>query len=68
MSAKKQSNRSEAIRNAATGYTVVVLAIACFLIALAVIMAGVRIVAGWAPGPTANTTTASAATSSTETA
>lgn len=45
MSAKKQESQVEAVRNAATGYAVVVLATVCFIIALAVIMAGVRVVA-----------------------
>ena len=53
MSAKKQENRIETVRNAATGYAVVVLGIICFVLALAVIMAGVRVVTG----VTTNTTT-----------
>lgn len=44
MSAKRQSSRSEAARDAVTGYTVIVLALLCFLVALMVVMAGVRVV------------------------
>ena len=36
----------ESVRNAATGYTVVILGIICFVLALAVIMTGVRVVTG----------------------
>ena len=58
MSAKKQENQLESIRDAATGYAVVVLAIICFVLVLAIIMAGVRVVVGM----TANTTTAATTT------
>ena len=57
MSAKKQENQVESVRNAVTGYTVVVLGIICFVLALAVIMAGVRIVTGVTANTTAATTT-----------
>ena len=46
MSAKKQNNRLEAVRNAATGYTVIVLSVVCFLLVLAIVIAGVRVIAG----------------------
>lgn len=44
MNAKKQSNRLDAVRNAATGYAVVVLGVLCFLLVLVVLVAGTRIV------------------------
>ena len=65
MCAKKQSSLSEAVRNATTGYAVVVLGIICFLLALILLMAGVRLVAGW--GQTASTTTTAATTTTTTT-
>ncbi len=46
MSAKKQNSLAETVRNAATGYAVVVLGVICFLLALVVVIAGVRIVLG----------------------
>ena len=58
MSAKKQSSLTEAVRNAATGYAVVVLGIICFLLALILLMAGVRLVAGWGYQATSSTTNA----------
>ena len=44
MSAKKQDNQIESIRNAASGYAAVVLGIVCFVLVLAVVMAGVRVI------------------------
>lgn len=46
MSGKKQNSQIESIQNAATGYTTVALGIVCFLLALAVVTAGVRLVVG----------------------
>ena len=54
MNAKKQSNRLDAVRNAATGYAVVVLGILCFLLVLVVLMAGTRIVLELGRSSTAN--------------
>ena len=58
MSVKKQENRLDAMRDAATGYAVVVLGIVCFVLVLAVVMTGVRIISG----VTANAATTAAAT------
>ena len=60
MSAKKQNNFVEALHNAATGYTVVVLSVVCFLLALVVVIAGVRVVIGTGLMQTAATTQATA--------
>lgn len=60
MSAKKQSNRTEAVRDAVTGYTAVVLGIVCFLIALCAVMAGVRVVFQLSTAAPATTTVATA--------
>lgn len=63
MSAKKQNGWGDAVHDAATGYAVVVLGIVCFLLVLAVLMAGVRVVVGG--GQTTNvaaTTTPATAT------
>ena len=57
MSAKKQTNRWEAVRNAATGYAAVVLGIVCFLLVLAILLAGVRTLNVLIPSPTTTTTT-----------
>ena len=67
MSAKKQSNGAEAVRNAATGYAVVVLAIACFMLAAALLMAGVRVIVGLGPSssPTTGTPVTTTATGAT---
>ena len=46
MSAKRQNDIAEAVRNAATGYAVVVLCVICFLLVLAIVISGVRIVVG----------------------
>lgn len=46
MSSKKENNRLESIRDAALGYTIVVLATVCFLIALAAVIIAVRFVVG----------------------
>ena len=46
MSAQKQTDRIDSIREAATGYAVVVLGVICFLLVLVVVMAGVRVVVG----------------------
>lgn len=62
MSAKKQTNRVEAIKDAATGYAAVVLALVCFILALTVIIAGVRFVSGLSAASNTNTTAAGAAT------
>ena len=63
MSAKKQNNRLEAVKDAATGYTVVILGIVCFIIALIVIMAFVRLVVGASiASNTANATAAGTTT------
>ena len=64
MNSKKQSSRIEAVRNAASGYAVVVLGIICFLLVLIVLMAGVRMVAGWGQAAP-STTTATTATQTT---
>lgn len=62
MSAKKKTSLAEAVRDAATGYTTVVLGILCFLIALVVVIAGVRIVVGGKmTGAAANVQTAAVA-------
>ena len=58
MSAKKQENRVEAMKNAVTGYVAIALGIICFLLALAVIMAVVRIVIGASLASTPNTAAA----------
>ena len=60
MSAKKQTNWSDAIRDAATGYAVVVLGVICFLLALAVVVAGVRMIVGTSAPASGTITTASA--------
>lgn len=65
MCAKKQSSLSETVRNAATGYAVVVLGIICFILALVLLMAGVRLITGW--GQTASSTTTAATTTTTQT-
>ena len=57
MSPKKDINRIESVRNAATGYVAVALGVICFLLVLAVIMAVVRFVAG--AGLASSTSTAS---------
>lgn len=46
MGTKKQNERIEAVRDAATGYGAVVLGIVCFLLALTIVVAGVRVVVG----------------------
>jgi len=46
MSAKKQQNPVDSVLNAAVGYTTILLGVVCFLIVLAITMAGVRIVMG----------------------
>lgn len=46
MSAKKKTSLAEVVRDAATGYTTVILGILCFLITLVMVIAGVRIVVG----------------------
>ena len=60
MSAKKKTSLTDSIRDAAIGYTVIVLGITCFLIVLAVLMAGVRVVVG--TNTTANVTAATTET------
>ena len=54
MSAKKQNSFIESVRDAAIGYTTIVLSVVCFLLVLVVVVAGVRIVVG--NNPTTNTT------------
>jgi hypothetical protein len=66
MSAKKRHNRSETIKDAATGYTAVVLALICFLLVLTVVIAAVRFVSGLSAASNA-TTTAGATTKITRT-
>ena len=46
MSAKKQNSLVEAVRDAAIGYTAVVLGVICFLLTLVVVIAGVRFIVG----------------------
>ena len=53
MSAKKQNSLTEMVRDAATGYATVVLSVVGFLLALVVVVAGVRIVAGSSLSPNA---------------
>ncbi|MBR3182565.1 MAG: hypothetical protein IKF56_08030 [Eggerthellaceae bacterium] len=45
-----QDNWTEAVKNAASGYGAVVLGVLCFLIALAIIMAAVRLIVGAGAG------------------
>ena len=44
------SNWTDAVKNAASGYGAVVLGVACFLIALVIIMAVVRFIVGAGTG------------------
>ena len=65
MSSKKQTDWAESARNAATGYAVVVLSIVCFILALVVVVAGVRIIVG--PNAAANNMAATATSVATST-
>ena len=57
MSAKKQENRFEIVRDAATGYAVIVLALLCFVLVLVAVMFGVRVVTGVTSSATTAATT-----------
>lgn len=46
MSTKKQTSWTAAVHDAATGYSVVLLGIICYILVLVIIVAGVRIVIG----------------------
>ena len=63
MSAKKQSDWTEAVNDAATGYAVVVLAVICFILTLVVIVAGIRTIVGAGSSGAATGAAAGAATS-----
>ena len=60
MSSKNKQNRLDGMRDAALGYTTIVLAAVCFLIALAVVVVAVRFVVGL--GASANTATTAGTT------
>ena len=70
MSGKKQGSWIESVRDAATGYATVVLGIACFLLALVIVVAGVRVItsAGLPSATTAAQTDAAANTIGSKTA
>lgn len=57
MSAKKQKDPVDSVRNAATGYAAVVLGVICFLLVLMVTVAAVRLVAGGSLAATTNAQT-----------
>lgn len=60
MKTKREQAFLEAVRNAATGYTVVILTIACFIVFLMVVMAVVRFAVGTSLAANTATTAATA--------
>ena len=67
MGTKKKTSWAEAVNDAVTGYSVVVLSVICFLLALALIVAGIRMIAGPAPAAATATTSSAASVSTTAT-
>lgn len=51
MDSRKQESKTESVRDAALGYTTIVLGIICFILSLAVVMATVRFVVSLRPTP-----------------